>query len=255
MSGYPRLLAKSSKAPNSPLGLETLPGHTANVLAAAEALLDETGDSQLAAVRLAPEIWRQDFRRSVLAAAFCHDLGKANDQFQAMVRHQREGKQAVRHEALSLLIIEETILRNWLVAGLKDAEDLKFLLWAAAGHHRKFPPSKPDQGTGVRLSLFLGHPDFHRTLLVGAKWLGLDDPPRLDDQKWQLTGANSPTTRLSRFWIRAAEYWSTCVDERRRFLAAMKACVIAADIAGSALPKQKKKIAVRLAKLESSTNG
>jgi CRISPR-associated endonuclease/helicase Cas3 len=243
MNNYPRLLAKSSKAPNFPRGLETLPGHTANVLAAAEALLDETADAQLAAVGLTAETWRESFQRGVLLAAFCHDLGKANDQFQAMVRHQREQKQAIRHEALSLLIVEGTALREWLAATLEDTQVLNFLLWAAAGHHRKFPPGKPDPGTGVRLSLFLGHSDFRRTLVVGARWLGLNDPPLLDDQEWQLTGFNSPSQRLTRLSLRAAAYWSDCTDEQRRFLAAMKACLIAADIAGSALPKHGEKIA------------
>jgi CRISPR-associated endonuclease/helicase Cas3 len=160
-----------------------------------------------------------------------------------MVRHQRDEKQAIRHEALSLLIVEETTLRGWLAAALEDTQVLNFLLWAAAGHHRKFPPGKSDQGTGVRLSLFLGHSDFRRTLVVGAKWLSLSDPPALGDQDWQLTGFNSPTQRLTQLSSRAAAYWSTCTDEQHRFLAAMKACLIAADVAGSALPKQGEKIA------------
>lgn len=243
MTNYARLLAKSSKDPNTPRGLETLPGHTANVLAAAEALLDETADSQLVAVGLLPETWRERFRRGVLIAAFCHDLGKANDQFQAMVRYQREDKQAIRHEALSLLIVEETPLRDWLGTTLEDAQILNFLLWAAAGHHRKFPPGKSAEGTGIRLSLFLGHTDFRRTLVVGAKWLGLNDPPPLADRDWKLTGSDSPSKRLIQLAARAAADWGTCTDEQRRFLAAMKACVIAADVAGSALPKHGQKIA------------
>jgi CRISPR-associated endonuclease Cas3-HD len=191
MKNYARLLAKSSNTPDSPRGLESLPGHTGNVLASAEALLDETGDAQLVAVGLLPETWRESFRRGVLTAAFCHDLGKANDQFQSMVRYQRDQKQALRHEALSLLIVEETSLRDWLAAAMEDALALNVLLWAAAGHHRKFPPAKPDQGTGVRLSLFLGHRDFHRTLVVGAKWLGLTEPPLLVDQDWLATNRTS----------------------------------------------------------------
>lgn len=243
MIAFKRLLAKSSRNLNAPRGAETLPGHTANVLAAAEALLDETADAQLIAVGLPAKAWRERLRRGVLVAAFCHDLGKANDQFQAMVRHQRAERQAIRHEALSLLIVQETPLREWLTRGLEEADTLNILLWAAAGHHRKFPPAKPGQGTGVHLSLFLGHPDFRRTLIVGAKWLGLNDPPSLIDSTWQLTGVGSPSTRLTQLAVHAAAYWDTCTDEQRRFLAIVKACVIAADVAGSALPKEGKKIA------------
>ena len=100
-----RLLAKSSRTPDTPRGAETLSGHTASVMAAAEALLDETEDAQLHAVGLPPATWRDHFRQTVLLAAFCHDLGKANDQFQAMVRGQRQNKQAIRHEALSFLLV------------------------------------------------------------------------------------------------------------------------------------------------------
>jgi CRISPR-associated endonuclease/helicase Cas3 len=243
MTTLKRLLAKSSNNPDAPRGAETVPGHTANVMAAAEALLDETADAQLVAVGLPPETWRERFRRGVLTTAFCHDLGKANDQFQAMVRHQREEQQAIRHEALSLLLVQETILREWLATGLETTDALNFLLWAAAGHHRKFPPADPAPGTGVHLSLLLGHSDFRRTLIVGAKWLGLNDPPALADCNWQLTGLGSPSRRLAQLAVRAAAYWDACTDEQRRFLAVVKACLIAADVAGSALPKEGEKIA------------
>ena len=237
-----RLLAKSSKTLDTPRGEETLPGHTASVLAAAKALLNETADAQLLAVGLSPDSWREPLTRGVLIAAFCHDLGKANDQFQAMVRRELQGQQAIRHEALSLLIIHASELREWLKRGLAQAEMLDLFLWAASGHHRKFPPAAPAPGTGIRLSLFLAHPDFQRTLRVGAKWLDLGEPPALMEQQWPLTGPQSPTQRLRGLEVRAKAYWDACGDEQRRFLAAVKACLIAADVAGSALPKEGKKI-------------
>ena len=192
MTIFKRLLAKSSQTPDAPRGAETLSGHTANVMAAAQTLLDETADTQLSAVGLPVEMWKERFCRAVLFAAFCHDLGKANEQFQAMVRHQLQHQQAIRHEALSLLVIQETPLKEWLSATLEGPEDLPFLLWAAAGHHRKFPPDKPADGTGIRLSLFLEHTDFQRTLSVGAKWLRLNDPPALTNLTWRLIGPTSP---------------------------------------------------------------
>ena len=237
-----RLLAKNSKAPDTPRGAETLPGHTANVLAAAQALLDETGDAQLSAVGLSVSIWREPFRRGVLLAALCHDLGKANDQFQAMVRGQREEQQALRHEALSLLIVQQTALREWLAAPLQEVDTLNFVLWAAAGHHRKFPPPDPAWGTGTHVSLFLGHQDFQRTLTLGTQRLGLGNPPLLSDCDWRLMGGDSPSGQLKQLALRARAYWDKCSDEQRRFLAAVKACVIAADVAGSALPKEGEKI-------------
>ena len=242
MTTFKKLLAKSSQAPDAPRGAETLSGHTAYVMAAAQTLLDETTDTQLSAVDLPKTVWKKRFCQAVLFAAFCHDLGKANDQFQSMVRQERKQKQAIRHEALSFLIIQETPLKEWLSATLEEPEDLSFLLWAAAGHHRKFPPDKPATGTGSRLSLFLEHADFRRTLSVGAKWLGLNDPPVLENETWSLIGSTSPHQRLIRARRKAAAFWASCSDDKRRFLAAVKACLIAADVAGSALPKEGEKI-------------
>lgn len=242
MTVFERLLAKNSKIPDAPRGAETLPGHTANVMAAAQTLLDETADAQLSAVGLPRTAWKERFCRAVLLAAFCHDLGKANAQFQSMVRGKKGQKQAIRHEALSFLIVQETALKEWLSATLEEHEDLPLLLWAAAGHHRKFPPGEPAPGTGIRLSLFLGHPDFQRTLSIGAKWLDLDAPPTLADLTWQLAGITSPYQRLRHAETKARALWDSCGDDTRRFLAAVKACLIAADVAGSALPKEGVKI-------------
>ena len=242
MTVFKRLLAKSSRTPDTPRWIETLSGHTENVMEAAETLLDETAGAQLSAVGLSGSMWKQRFRQAVLFSAFCHDLGKANEQFQAMVRHQRQHRQAIRHEALSFLILRETLLKEWLSAALEEPEDLSFLLWAAAGHHRKFPPDELAAGTGVRLSLFLGHTDFRHTLAIGAKWLGLDSPPTLTDLSWKLVGAATPHQRLRQAKIQAGSFWDSCSDEKRRFLAATKACLIAADVAGSALPKEGEKI-------------
>ncbi|MCY3729209.1 MAG: CRISPR-associated helicase Cas3' [Nitrospira sp.] len=242
MKNFKRLLAKNSQIPDAPRGAETLPGHTANVMAAAETLLEETADAQLSAIGLPGIVWKERFCRVALLAAFCHDLGKANDQFQSMVRRNRDQKQAIRHEALSFLIVQETALKEWLSATLEEPEDLSFLLWAAAGHHRQFPPDEPATGTGIQLSLFLRHDDFRRTLFVGAKWLGLNDPPTLTNLTWQLIGPDSPYQCLRRAKQKAAVFWDSCRGDKRRFLAAVKACLIAADVAGSALPKDGKKI-------------
>ncbi len=239
---FKRLLAKSSRTPDAPRGAETLSGHTANVMAAAQALLDETAEAQLSAVGLSATIWKERFCRNVLFSVFCHDLGKANEQFQAMVRRQRQHQQAIRHEALSFLIIRETPLNEWLSAALDDTEDLYFVLWAVAGHHRKFPLGEPTAGTGIRLKLLLGHQDFRRTLSVGAKRFGLGTPPTLENLSWQLVGVDCPHQRLRKASIEAGAFWDSCNDEKRRFLATTKACLIAADVAGSALPKEGKKI-------------
>ncbi len=239
---FKRLLAKNSKHPDAPRGAETLPGHTENVMAAAQTLLDETARAQLSAVGLSVGTWEERFRRTVLLAAFCHDFGKANEQFQAMVRHQLQHHQAIRHEALSLLILQGTALHRWLSAALKEPEDLQFLLWSVAGHHRKFPPGEPSPGTGIWLPLLLGHSDFQSTLSIGTTQLKLEEPPSVTDLSWKLVGTESPHHLLKMAHIKAGIFWHSCNDEKRRFLAAVKACVIASDVAGSALPREGRKI-------------
>ena len=244
MTIYRRLLAKSSQSPEAPRGAETLCGHTANVMAAAQTLLDETAGTQLYAIGLTGAKWKKRFCQAVLFAAFCHDLGKANNQFQNMVRHETKQKQAIRHEALSFLIIQETPLREWIASAIEETEDLSFLLWAVAGHHRKFPPDEPAAGTGLRLSLLFEHPDFQHTLSFGAKSLGLNEPPTLTNLTWRLIGPTAPHQLLRSTRRKAAKFWASCSDDKRRYLAAMKACLISADVAGSALPKEGERISV-----------
>jgi DNA-directed RNA polymerase specialized sigma24 family protein len=70
------------------------------VIAAAEHILAQRGLASLRAARL-PDTWEERLRQIVWLAAFCHDLGKCSDHFQAMVRGTRKEQQAARHEALS----------------------------------------------------------------------------------------------------------------------------------------------------------
>jgi CRISPR-associated endonuclease/helicase Cas3 len=98
---------------------------------------------------------------------------------------------------------------------------------AAAGHHRKFPPTPRE---AEPLTLLLSHPDFASTCALGRR-LGLPPPPPLPDHVID----------------RAASLHRTMVDwderlgqelGRRwwRLVSVAKALVIAADVAGSAQP-------------------
>src|ERR1700722_1290054 len=112
-----RLLAKSAPDVARPPTEATLPGHTARVVAAGRAILDAVGDHPLRAAHLGHAEWSERFLLSVLLACAWHDLGKANDHFQSMIRRARDGRvQAVRHEAISgLLLLEVPGLRAGLV--------------------------------------------------------------------------------------------------------------------------------------------
>src|SRR5262245_812448 len=111
-----RLLAKSKKEDEPWHESIALPVHLKDVHAAAIQVLDATGDDQLQALGLSVEAYRERFRRIVLLAAAVHDLGKANDHFQGMIRGLRDVRvnpQGLRHEWVTLLMLES--LRAWLL--------------------------------------------------------------------------------------------------------------------------------------------
>jgi CRISPR-associated endonuclease/helicase Cas3 len=214
-----RLLAKSTP----PMGLRK---HTAMVLVAAEGLLDARAMASLRAIGLPPD-WEARLRRVVRLGAFVHDLGKCSDHFQRMLRGSNE-PQLLRHEALSAWLARpEGPLGPWLVAAVDDPRELDVAAIAASGHHRKFPPSPREADP---LTLLLSHADFASTCALGHK-LGLPIPPVLADLVIE---------RPARV-LRAVDDWDERVGQELgrswlRLLSVAKALVIAADVAGSALP-------------------
>src|SRR5439155_8185460 len=180
---FARLLAKSTCDEPHPRSEETLQGHTAQVLAAATALLDARAGVSLLALGL-PDALAARLRRIVMLGAFAHDLGKCSEQFQAMVRGQRKEPQLLRHEAASLwLCWPGQPLAAWTRAGVHHDRDHHLALLPAAGHHRKFAGRAlaDDEGAGTSLLLLTGHPDFRHVLQLGATRLGLPPPPALKD--------------------------------------------------------------------------
>ncbi len=76
------LLAKSMDKPwKSAYGLT---GHTSDVVEAVTTLVDELGIGCLQQFGLSQSL--KELKMTVQLAAFLHDLGKANDHFQAVVR-------------------------------------------------------------------------------------------------------------------------------------------------------------------------
>jgi CRISPR-associated endonuclease/helicase Cas3 len=238
-----RLLAKS-RGPREPFRPSMLlPVHLADVHRAAGQVLDATGDDQLRALGLAPEHFGGRFRRAVLLAALAHDLGKANDHFQGMLDGSRgDAPQGLRHEWATVLILEEPAVRDWLRPAVECDADWHVAQWAVAGHHpahgRPSPPRLAVDGTGERLTLLLDHPDFALSLRCLGAALGLGEPPGLGRRVWPLVGAGDVFTWLAGWRRRAAEAWGRLWAEERRLAAAVKACLVAADVAGSALPRE-----------------
>ncbi|MBA3699425.1 MAG: CRISPR-associated helicase Cas3' [Planctomycetes bacterium] len=234
-----RLLAKSlPKDRQKTQRGESLPGHTAEVLAAARTLLAAIAEASLAAARL-PSDLRPRLERLVLMAAFLHDLGKCSDHFQAAVR--RGSRQLVRHEALSAWLAWSEPLNPWLRAAIGN--DLPLAIAAAAGHHRKFDHraqavGEIAAGLGSRVRCLCGHVDFERTLALAPTEFAWGTTPTCSDYELRVL-----SDQRGDLWPVLRDLRVAVGEQLQRdqlaapLLALAKAIVLTADVAGSALPK------------------
>ncbi len=245
-----RLLAKSRPATARATESVYLSGHLRDVFEAGEALLVSTGPQQLQALGLSPGDWLSRLRRAVLLGAATHDLGKANDHFQGMLEpaawpSRKNRQQGLRHEWVTFFMLTSSSLAlgQWLEAAAgEDPLVWHAAIWAASGHHpaynRPSPPTSAVNGAGSIMKLLLDHPEFARCLEWIADQFGLSSPPRLDHQIVALTGSDNVFCDIVHNHKTTNRFWEQLNDEERRFVAAVKDCLVAADVAGSALPKQ-----------------
>ena len=238
---FPRLRAKSG---SGECLSEFLPQHLADAFVAAERVLTATADDQLLALGLSPDDFRDRFRRMVLFAAAVHDLGKANDHFQGMIygqRNVRVNPQGLRHEWVTLLMLRQ--LREWLLPAVKEsAIDFAIVEWAVVGHHPAYshpsPPHAERDGAGPEMSLLMSHVDFRATLEFLRSTWHLANIPICPEQKRHLTGANAVFQEIAGWLKGSHRIWDGMRGSPEgRLVAAVKNTLIAADVAGSALPK------------------
>jgi CRISPR-associated endonuclease/helicase Cas3 len=232
------LLAKSKETPWK--GTYTLTGHTASVVDAVTTLIEALGDTLIN--QFALHRYCETLLATAQLAAFLHDLGKANDHFQAVVRHLKnplENPQLMRHESLSLLLAWE--LRDWLATGKGD---VMVAIAAAGGHHLKLGGENGkqtdevgeireagvDQWTrGDRLLLYTNHPHFTGLLKYGKKVCGLaSDLPQNLPTSWTVAEIKQRRQKLLQEFVT----W----EADPVLTAVIKALLVAGDTSGSALP-------------------
>lgn len=246
-------------------------GHIAAVMQSAQTLTDELGQTILEQLGLNIEL--EHFKNTVKLGAYLHDWGKANQHFQEMVyiksidpkskdekllKYKRKleaasrdhnKRQMLRHEVISgILALEVDNFRTWLEEC--PNADLMVAIWAAMGHHLKMGLDEygrtvdyciaeiPD-GTGDGLEIYTHHQDFRSLLKMGTSkkfGLGLSNiTPELPDEHWSKlkleTALINLQEKFDKFEAERQNDW-----EFQKFTAAVKATVIAADLAGSALP-------------------
>ena len=211
------------------------------------------GEKVLQQIGLDDDIWISRLERGLTVACLCHDIGKANEGFQQMVRGQISPKyQPIRHELLSaLLLADEGEVQTWALNGLSGngqfdgAEELmECVISAVGGHHRKLGENWTekghtasialrDGGCGQTVKLFLTHENL-KPLFNGKVTKEIE----IDLDKRVLEG------RRLDFHFSSNKFANSLEENRDwwRFTAVLKALTAAADVAGSALPEKTKKI-------------
>lgn len=225
--------------------------HLRDAYAAADQLIVSTAELQLAALGLDPSTWMSRFQRLVKLAAGLHDLGKANDHFQRMVQRfpgWRDRRQGLRHEWVTVYLLQE--LECWLHDAVDGAREWQILRWTISGHHpgyhRPSPPRTAGDGGGSQMTLYVNHDDFRQCLEWLALQFSLPQPPEFSKPDvLPLVGPGNVFGRIAQPHRQDLHEWSTWQNDGTgdggewiRFVAAVKNCLIAADLAGSALPRE-----------------
>lgn len=248
------VLAKSPYTrPDGSIQCVTLDAHARDVLEASDLMFGTPGSpTRLATQWLRffklPETCFNAFVNNLRLAALFHDLGKANDGFQQMVR--RQGHQDIRHEHLSALMLWSPEMRQWLQQSVLQAAGVvpEIVVGAVLSHHLKAKHdnlARPRHEFGVsdEIRVYAAAPEVC-AVLERAAALFTVKPADLSDQAgvWcfstlRTKGDIDGRRRELQHALGAFEYALERQHERRRLLMAVKAALLAVDSAGSAAPR------------------
>ena len=191
----------------------------------------------------------------VYASVVLHDIGKANNAFQKMVRGERQKNQPVRHEVLSTLVtvgaIKETEnFSNWLreqAFSHRPSEWIWMVAWATGGHHLKLHHyADYEHGELARTSAvddieFYGKATSDTLAILDTALLeagiSIKGRPELPDfaLSCDVSEETNHVALVEEFVWKSEEIAERLDESNRLLLAYAKAIVISADVAGSAL--------------------
>ena len=260
MKQFETLLAKSwqSDTPEEPVpACVRLVEHLRAVELAGMSIIEAAGDVILKQLELPASLWLSRLSKALRVACLMHDLGKANRPFQEMILGMRDARQQpARHELLSALILEDQTspIRQWALNMLGDEANpeeatnlLNCVIGAVAGHHVKMDRDWRKAalavggnggGFGLRLQMLLTHQD---TLSLFNKHL------LSSEQSFSLVEGETGFlgSRRLRFNLGSNDWQGFLArdPEWRRFAATLKALLMAADVAGSAMAPANEDIA------------
>jgi CRISPR-associated endonuclease/helicase Cas3 len=177
----------------------------------------------------------------MVRSACLHDLGKANSQFQRALQPGKQLPQALRHEFVGTwLLLAFPKMDEWLFGNCGEHVRWAALL-AVLGHHLKVRDGESIEardGSGDSIiDVFCDHPDFCSCLNLASHYFGPTSAiPALP--KVQINLVTRPQLPELHSWMLCAtEWYEEAEPDTRRFVALTKALMIAADVAGSAVPK------------------
>ncbi|TAK33666.1 MAG: CRISPR-associated helicase Cas3' [Chloroflexota bacterium] len=233
------VLAKSASRGTS----ITLAEHTRNVLQAARTMFGTAEMPTHLSMHwmrffgLAPDNLGPFLSNLWLAATF-HDIGKANSGYQRLVRQQ--GEQVIRHEHLSALLLWQAPLQDWLRAHEPKGVDYEVVISAVVSHHLKAndetfaQPLVDSERAAVRVLALTS--DIAAVLCEAARVLSdpVPDVACLDG----LWGFSDRLYTAREAFLGAMHRFKRSIERdgnRQRLLLSVKAALICADSAGSAV--------------------
>ncbi|MHB8577678.1 MAG: CRISPR-associated endonuclease Cas3'', partial [Dehalococcoidia bacterium] len=236
-----RILAKSAHRGRPAV---TLAQHAHDTVSALRAIFGSgdaptpLGEHWLRFFGLKPTDFAQFFLNSWIAAA-CHDVGKANDGFQRIVR-DANARQLLRHEHLSALLLWEPAVREWLRFHEDGGVDAELIAAAVVSHHLKVDDKTfATQQVSVdrpRIRVLAASSDVEAVLAIAAEPLAVAAPSLAASAgEWNVA---PDISRRRELFLRDMHRFKQSLarnDRRQRMLLAVKAALIAADSAGSAI--------------------
>ncbi len=254
MLQFDRLLAKSipSESENNQIPPSCLlEQHLKDVHSVATAIVDEIGSLALQSIGLYDsDAWLPRLYRTLTFAAATHDLGKANNRFQAMLRRDPVlGRQPIRHEALSvyILLCVNDIRQKVFHQGNPNIEDACALL-SILGHHTKYftkgsrTAGKSDPEASGCINLLIHHNDFASCLSVAG--IQIEKLPVLDKLSTDDVLDDIDMQIMNVFYQYQDEFGynnqnpiQSLNSDWGRFLALIKVLIMTSDGAGSAIPR------------------
>lgn len=228
---WTHILAKSVRDPDKPQEEEKLAGHTYRVMESCQVLGEVLAPSVsefIGEPQLIPA-----FQEALVCTAWLHDLGKANNHFQEMIRGKRRS-QGIRHERISFFVahkkyhefFKDTFDNKGYPNWLYDAVLLTIL-----GHHLKQPDRK--ERFEDEVTWYGEHLDIRAWLQLGNNhWPFLPDSV-FKNETYSLSTLDGLGKTIGKT-IKKIRLPDTLLV--KRFIAVLKSCFLCADAAGSALP-------------------